>query len=289
MMLSNGRRMAAFRHAIARTVRPGDRVIEAGTGSGILSALAVRAGAEHVWALERDPEMAAVARRTMQLNGLSERVSVVEGPAEAFDCPERPDVVICEMLHVGLVNEQQVPVMRALLARHGHPGLRIIPHAAVSALQLMAVDDHYEGFRIPLIRSSHPYVEDPRLAAVSEPVTYWVCLMQEAAPEIDVCVPLEAACDATVNAVSLITKAVMTEAFDHPDNDWYLFQLQLPLPPREVQAGESVTVHLSYRAGAPLEAIRLGWASPTRGAAPPPSPQADGPAGDAPAPKSLRC
>lgn len=260
MMLANAARMAAFRHGIAAVVRPGDVVVEAGAGTGVLSALAAQAGAKQVYALELSPDLAAVARRTLDLNGLSAHVTVVEGPAQAFVPPEPVDVVICEMLHVGLVNEQQVPVVRAVAANL--PDLarvRWLPYAAVSAVQLMEVDYSYEGLEIPLIRSSNPYIEDPRLAAASEPVTYWVCEMHAPETRVETVVALTAARAARVNAVQLITKAVMTPGFEHPDNDWYLFQLQLPMPVRDVAAGETLLLRLAYDAGAPLTAIDLAW------------------------------
>lgn len=268
MMLINAPRMAAFRGAIARAVRPGDRVLEAGAGTGVLSALAARAGAEHVWAIEHNPDLARVATRTMALNGLADRVTVIEGAAEAFTPPAPVDVVICEMLHVALANEPQVPVMRALLANlaatQDVEALRILPFAAVSAAQLLEVDYCYEGLAIPLIRSCNPYVADPRLAPVSDPATYWVCYMHRPEPAVDVTIPLTAARDGRVNAIQLITKAVLTPQFDAPDNDWYLFQLQVPLPERAVAAGETVGVRIAYEAGCPVEAIAISWATAER-------------------------
>jgi len=259
MMLGNPRRMAAFRHAISSQIKPGHVVLEAGAGSGILSALAARAGARKVYAVERDPEMVKIALNTVALNNLRDVVEVISAQAENFDPPEVPDVLICEMLHVGLVNEQQVPVMRKLLDRLSTEGLITIPFAVVNAVQLLEVDFNYEGLEIPLIRSSHPYVEDPRLTGVSEPVTYWVCSMRNPENAVDALVPLQAARDGRVNAVGLITKAVMTEDFSHPDNDWYLFQLQIPLPVRDMKAGETRWLRLSYEAGCPLGALNVGW------------------------------
>ncbi|MEB3285691.1 MAG: methyltransferase domain-containing protein [Candidatus Sericytochromatia bacterium] len=259
MMLINERRMKSFRFAITKQMIPGCVVLEIGAGSGVLSAIAARAGARKVYAVERDVEMAEVARRVMTLNGLNDIVEVITANAENFSPPEQPHLVICEMLHVGLVNEQQVPVMRAVLSRLGQTNLRTIPYAVVNALQLVEMDYHYEGFEIPIIRSSHPHLEDQRIAAVSEPVTYWVCYMGQPETGVDICVPLLAERDGTANGISLISKAVLTEEFEHPDNDWYLFQLQFPLPARPVFKGQVIWVRLAYRAGCPLSEMTIEW------------------------------
>ena len=56
--LLDRKRTEAFRKAITRAVKPGDLVLDAGTGSGILAMFAAQAGAERVIALERDPYLA---------------------------------------------------------------------------------------------------------------------------------------------------------------------------------------------------------------------------------------
>ncbi|MEY7851582.1 methyltransferase domain-containing protein [Natrarchaeobius sp. A-rgal3] len=56
----------------------GDRVLDAGTGTGVLAASMARAGAE-VMTYERDPEFADVARENMALGGVVEAVDVRTG------------------------------------------------------------------------------------------------------------------------------------------------------------------------------------------------------------------
>jgi tRNA (adenine57-N1/adenine58-N1)-methyltransferase len=56
----------------------GDRVLDAGTGTGVLAASLGRLGAR-VTTYERDPEFADVARENMQLAGVTERVDVRTG------------------------------------------------------------------------------------------------------------------------------------------------------------------------------------------------------------------
>ncbi|SFB70521.1 tRNA (adenine57-N1/adenine58-N1)-methyltransferase [Halobiforma haloterrestris] len=56
----------------------GDRVLDAGTGTGVLAASMARAGAEVV-TYERDPEFADVARENMELGGVADEVDVRTG------------------------------------------------------------------------------------------------------------------------------------------------------------------------------------------------------------------
>jgi len=58
----------------------GDRVLDVGTGTGVLAASLGRVGAE-VLSFERDPDSAAVARENMALAGVEEAVEVRTGDA----------------------------------------------------------------------------------------------------------------------------------------------------------------------------------------------------------------
>ena len=68
-------------------VRPGDRVLDLGTGSGILAAAAAKMGAAEVLALDIDAAAAAVARETVSLNGLAGVVEVRRGGIESAAPP----------------------------------------------------------------------------------------------------------------------------------------------------------------------------------------------------------
>lgn len=68
-------------------VRPGDRVLDLGTGSGILAAAAAKMGAGEVLALDIDAAAVAVARETVSLNGLAGVVEVRRGGIESAAPP----------------------------------------------------------------------------------------------------------------------------------------------------------------------------------------------------------
>ncbi len=102
-MLIDDARTLAFEAAIRAAVRPGDRVVDVGTGSGILAMFAARAGAGQVHALEITP-MADWAERLAARNALS-NMTVVRGDAALFDAGGPVDVVMGEFAGMWLLEE----------------------------------------------------------------------------------------------------------------------------------------------------------------------------------------
>jgi ribosomal protein L11 methyltransferase len=81
--------------ALARGVR-GARVIDVGTGSGILAIAAARLGAARVLALDTDPVAVEVARANVRRNGVGRRVRVRRGDG-ARDVRARADLVLANL------------------------------------------------------------------------------------------------------------------------------------------------------------------------------------------------
>jgi ribosomal protein L11 methyltransferase len=66
---------------LERWVRPGDRVLDLGSGSGILAIAAAKLGAARAIGIEDDPEANEVAARNVRRNGVAERVELLDGDA----------------------------------------------------------------------------------------------------------------------------------------------------------------------------------------------------------------
>lgn len=64
---------------LEKYVRPGARVYDIGTGSGILSITAARLGAGRVYAVDEDPMAVRVARENVVQNQLTDRITVDRG------------------------------------------------------------------------------------------------------------------------------------------------------------------------------------------------------------------
>ncbi|HHV66824.1 FkbM family methyltransferase [Brucella intermedia] len=69
--LTSGSYEAKEARSIFKAVKPGDRVLELGSGIGIITSIIARIADVSVWAFEANPTTAALARRVIDANGLS--------------------------------------------------------------------------------------------------------------------------------------------------------------------------------------------------------------------------
>jgi hypothetical protein len=266
-MLSDVIRCQAFFSAIERVVQPGDVVLDVGSGTGILGYFAVQQGARRVYAVEADPHVALAARQYVQLNHLEDHIQVVQGLAQDFTPPEETDVVICEMLHVGLIVEPQVPVLNALRStlNRTQPNrpYRVIPSEVVNYCQLVNEQSDFYGYRVPMVRFGNTYAADPSLTVLSELVQYaHVSLSAMVDPSLDTAVDVPATVAGTVNAIRMLTQAVLwideTQPPGHQLIDWFLYFLVVPLEHEiPVTVGQAVKVSVTCTWGSPLEELQV--------------------------------
>ncbi|PPA71461.1 50S ribosomal protein L11 methyltransferase [Jeotgalibacillus proteolyticus] len=83
--------------ALERVVKEGDIVIDVGTGSGVLSIASALLKAKHVRALDLDSVAVTAARANIDLNGVSNQVSVQEGNL-LNEQTEPADVIVANIL-----------------------------------------------------------------------------------------------------------------------------------------------------------------------------------------------
>lgn len=125
-MLDDAARTDAFLAAIAETVRPGDIVVDLGTGTGVLAVAAAKAGARHVYAIEASA-MADHAEAVFAANGLADRITMVRGWSTEITLPERGTVLVSEMIGGDPVGEQLPVIVTDARERLLQPHARLIP------------------------------------------------------------------------------------------------------------------------------------------------------------------
>lgn len=133
-MLADRLRMDAYERAIAERVKPGMRVMDLGTGTGILALWAAKAGAE-VIAVEPHAVI-EVARRIAHDNDLADHITFVRGDSRAIE-PAGVDLVITECMGNFFVTDEMQPVLRDL-PRHGKDGAPIETMPRRIALKIAA-------------------------------------------------------------------------------------------------------------------------------------------------------
>jgi ribosomal protein L11 methyltransferase len=110
--------------ALESRLRP-VRVLDLGTGSGILAIAAALLGAARVVALDVDPVAVGVARQNVALNGVEGRVQVVEGSLGAAGPLPDPDAPCFDMV-LANVSTAGITEMAPALARALAPGGTLI-------------------------------------------------------------------------------------------------------------------------------------------------------------------
>jgi ribosomal protein L11 methyltransferase len=103
---------------LERHLRPGDRVLDLGSGSGILAIAAVTLGAARATGVELDEEAEPIAVANARRNGVEDRVRFITGEAAALAPLLGPaDIVLSNILRS--VNLTLLPAIRSALRPRG--------------------------------------------------------------------------------------------------------------------------------------------------------------------------
>lgn len=126
LMLADRNRIEAFRRALEQVVRPGDVVIDIGTGVGLFALMACALGARRVHAIE-PAEAIEVAREIARVNGMADRIEFHRALSMDVSLPAPADVVVADVhgslpIH-GRALETLIDARRRLL----RPGGTLIP------------------------------------------------------------------------------------------------------------------------------------------------------------------
>ena len=245
------------------TVRPGDVVVDIGSGTGVLSLFAAMAGASRVYSIEREPVI-EVAKEIAVRNGLSERVTFITGSSPDVEIPELADVLVTETIgNVGF-DEGIVAWVADAKKRFLKPDARIVPCRVEAVASLVSVPRDFRTIQewsnplhtldfSPLTRialNSLLSTELSPAAIVTEPAVVFSTDFSEDAPLLVGRVREEAIKDASVHGIGvwfrsdLTPSTTITNAPPNSVPSWE--QGFLPIDePIEVSAGDNVEFEVS--------------------------------------------
>ena len=142
-MMVDDVRTGSYRQAISQVIRKGDVVVDVGCGSGILSFLACRAGARHVYAIEREAVI-EVAKLVAAKNGLQDQVTFFNDVSFSVELPERADVILTETMGTFGFEEGILGSLTDARDRFLKEGGRLIPHSVELFLVPVELPKFYE-------------------------------------------------------------------------------------------------------------------------------------------------
>ncbi|CAF5189596.1 unnamed protein product, partial [Rotaria magnacalcarata] len=101
LMLRDRPRVCAYHDAIMNNKHLFENkvVLDVGSGTGILSMFAAKAGAKLVYAVDACPTICNLAAQLIQCNGLQDRVQIINKRVEEIDkFDEKIDIIISEWM-----------------------------------------------------------------------------------------------------------------------------------------------------------------------------------------------
>lgn len=145
-MIADAVRVDHYREAIQRHVKPGDVVVDLGTGTGILSLFAAQQNPGKVYAIDHS-DFIEVARRIAENNGLH-NIEFVKTNSRNFAPPEKVDIILHEQLGDDLFNENMIENLLELKKRILKDSGEILPGKFELFLEPVSLKQEY---RIPFI------------------------------------------------------------------------------------------------------------------------------------------
>ena len=279
-MLDDRTRTGAFLSAIHAVIKPGDVVIDLGSGTGVLAMAAARAGASRVYAIEAGA-MADCAAALFAQSGFGDRITLIRRWSTTATVDQRADVLITETLGNDPWEEGIQALVSDARRRLLKPEARIIPsHVRWLAQPVSIPASRQERLRFssaavsrwgewygldfrPLLAAGHEHTGAPfldqRIVAgwprLSPPIVMaGIDLAAGDSVPLSCHGSIAAAADGAIDGVLLCWEATLSPATTlstapgvaNLDSSWRVRLLLLPQP-TTVRSGDLITVSIERR------------------------------------------
>jgi predicted RNA methylase len=233
-----------------------------------LSFFAAEAGAKKVYAVEIDPFLASCLRRSVAANGLCQVIEVVQGDIHSAPLPQSPDVLICEMMDTGLLDEKQVTALNALRGRNViTEATRLIPRRYDTFLEFGFTNFDYYTYKILAPKHDWPHysgTENGWLPTefLSLSDLYWVSSIdfhKPIASLVDTILTMNPRRKGLINAVRLSARAHLTEGVILGATNALNGDKTLPIDETRVMESRSASVRVRYQMGEGLDSLQINF------------------------------
>lgn len=159
-----------IRAAVSRVKVRGERVVvlDIGTGTGLLSMMAVTAGADYCYAIEVFKPMAQAASSIVQRNSFSDKIKIINKHSTEVtvgpdgDMQERANILVTELFDTELIGEGALPSYEHAHTHLVQAGCEAVPHRATIYAQLVESDMLWKWSQIrPIQVDGHKLLPPP--------------------------------------------------------------------------------------------------------------------------------
>jgi protein arginine N-methyltransferase 1 len=147
-MVGDSLRFPAYSDAIRRAVRPGDSVVDIGTGPGAFALLACKAGARKVYAIDTE-SVVEFGRQFAAANGYSDRIEFLRGDSRQILLPEKVNVIVSDIRGALPLFGQGIHVLNDARSRFLAEQGRMIPERDKLIAALVEVPESYDRIIAP--------------------------------------------------------------------------------------------------------------------------------------------
>jgi len=153
-MIADTVRMNAYTAALRAAVKPGDIVVDIGTGTGIFALLACQYGAARVIAIEPN-ENILVAKRLAGDNGCLDRITFRQDISTKISFDEKADVIISDLRGLLPLHGKHIPAVLDARKRILKPGGILIPMRDTLNVCVVEAPELYKDYSEPW--DANPY------------------------------------------------------------------------------------------------------------------------------------
>lgn len=262
-MIYDEHRVQAYEKAINQTIKPGNVVLDIGTGTGILAFLCLKAGATRVHAVDRSPVI-KWAQRLAEANGLMDKIVFHQCDSRDAILGEKVDVIVSELIGHLAFEEGMVESISDAMDRFLAPTGTLIPQAVTLYAAPVYERDVYRscieswkpayGIDYSVMRDaaiSSTYVTDisERDIFARHQAIFAVDFLKPVRMELNSAKTFEIHRDGEINGIAFWFDSKLTDFVRLSSGPWaktHWKQCFTPLPePRKVNSGDLLDVTFS--------------------------------------------
>lgn len=159
-MVADDVRRSCFCEALRHAIKPGDVVLEIGTGVGFFALEACRLGASRVYAVEPN-EAIHVAKELARSNGFAERIEFIQALSTDTELPQAADLLLWDLRGMLPLLDAHLPAIIDARRRLLRPGGVLINERDTLFASLVEAPDCYHDNVSYLERAFQPHRCEP--------------------------------------------------------------------------------------------------------------------------------